>query len=213
MKSTFLSRKTNTSDRRTTLSVSYLVSALAVVGMVACTTTVTPAPDSCGVNSSVVCSSGTGWSCTGDAQPEDTNSGLVCSTDGVGDFCCDQSACAYDSTISCVTGAAGYSCAIGSSPLTRPMRRSFAARRRSRPPTTSTAVTRTRSRRRRGLLARRTRPSPGAPTRPTASPAPERTLRRTTSRGSRAARAWGRLRRPTAASTTEAGRGRLPKVV
>ncbi len=116
MKSTFLSRKTNTSDRRTTLSVSYLVSALAVVGMVACTTTVTPAPDSCGVDSSVVCSSGTGWSCTGDAQPEDTNSGLVCSTDGVGDFCCDQSACAYDSTISCVTGAAGYSCAIGSSP-------------------------------------------------------------------------------------------------
>jgi len=115
MKSTILTHQAKKHDRKLARGAAYVVSFLGVVGLAACTTTVTPAADSCGVDSSVVCSSGTGWSCTGDAQPEDTNPDLVCSTDGVGDFCCDESSCGYDSSVPCVAGA-GYSCAIGASP-------------------------------------------------------------------------------------------------
>jgi hypothetical protein len=71
---------------------------------------------SCSTDSSVSCSSGTGWSCSGDAQPEDSNQDLVCSTDGAGDFCCASSSCGFDPNISCVSGASGYSCAIGAAP-------------------------------------------------------------------------------------------------
>jgi hypothetical protein len=72
----------------------------------------------CSQSSTVSCVAGTtGWTCTGSAQPEDSNSGLVCSTDGAGNYCCSTSTCNYDSSIStCVTGAVGYSCATGAQP-------------------------------------------------------------------------------------------------
>jgi hypothetical protein len=58
-----------------------------------------------------------GWSCTGSAQPEDYNIDLVCSSDGVGNYCCSTSTCSYDPNVStCVTGAIGYSCTVGAQP-------------------------------------------------------------------------------------------------
>jgi hypothetical protein len=42
---------------------------------------------------------------------------LVCSTDGVGAFCCVSSSCSYDATVAgCASGSVGYSCALGSAP-------------------------------------------------------------------------------------------------
>jgi hypothetical protein len=91
-----------------------------LVGVAGCTasaSTSATTSGSCSVDSSVTCSSGTGWSCSGSAQPQDTNSDIVCSTDGTGDFCCASSSCSYDSTVvGCQSGSVGYSCASGSAP-------------------------------------------------------------------------------------------------
>jgi hypothetical protein len=90
-------------------------------GLAGCTATAsastTTSSSSCAVDSSVSCTSGTGWSCSGDAQPQDSNTDLVCSTDGTGDFCCASSSCSYDATVQgCQSGSVGYSCASGSAP-------------------------------------------------------------------------------------------------
>jgi hypothetical protein len=89
-------------------------------GLAGCTASAsvsTTSSSSCAVDSSVSCSSGTGWSCSGGAQPQDSNTDLVCSTDGSGDFCCASSSCSYDSTVQgCQSGSVGYSCASGSAP-------------------------------------------------------------------------------------------------
>jgi hypothetical protein len=95
---------------------------LLVVAAVGCTATVTTNPpppgDSCSMASLGCVAGTTGWTCTGPgAQPEDYNQDLVCSTDGVGNYCCATSTCSYDPSITtCVTGAVGYSCATGANP-------------------------------------------------------------------------------------------------
>jgi hypothetical protein len=94
----------------------YVGSLLGFLGVVACTATATigPAGSSCSTDSSLSCVTGTtGYSCTGSAQPEDSNSDLVCSTDGAGDFCCSTSTCSYSSSVSCPGGGTGYSCTTG----------------------------------------------------------------------------------------------------
>lgn len=88
-----------------------------LVGAAGCTASASTSGGSCSTDSSVSCSSGTGWSCSGSAQPQDTNSDIVCSTDGAGDFCCASSSCSYDSSVvGCQSGSVGYSCASGSAP-------------------------------------------------------------------------------------------------
>lgn len=84
----------------------------------ACTVSSNSPPDECSTSSDVSCATGTGWTCTGSAQPEDANSDLVCSTDGVGDFCCISGGmCNYDANVTgCEPGTVGYSCASGSPP-------------------------------------------------------------------------------------------------
>jgi hypothetical protein len=96
-----------------------LLLAVAAGGCTATVTTNPPPPgDTCSM-ASLACVTGTqGWTCTGPgAQPEDYNTDLVCSTDGVGDYCCSTSTCSYDASVpGCVTGAVGYSCAVGATP-------------------------------------------------------------------------------------------------
>jgi hypothetical protein len=97
-----------------------LTTALLATGCsVTTNTTTTPPPggSDCSEDSSVSCSTGMGWSCTGSSQPEDSNSGLVCSNDvGTGQFCCVSSSCNYDATVTgCASGTTGYSCATGDS--------------------------------------------------------------------------------------------------
>lgn len=80
-----------------------------------CTVTATTSSSGCMTDSTVSCSAGTGYSCTGSAQPEDSDPGLVCNTDGAGDFCCSSSSCNYDPNVTgCESGTQGYSCATGS---------------------------------------------------------------------------------------------------
>ena len=75
---------------------------------------------SCTLNSAS-CSSSTGtsvgYSCTGTAQPEQSNPNLICNTNGAGDYCCDasgNSTCAYDPYVTgCESGTLGYSCNTG----------------------------------------------------------------------------------------------------
>jgi hypothetical protein len=100
------------------LSIRQIVTGLAVVGglvlATACSTTVSSSGSPCSPDSSVACSVGDGWSCDGSAQPEDTNSDLLCSADqGSGQFCCIASSCGYDSSVDCPGGGIGYSCAAG----------------------------------------------------------------------------------------------------
>jgi hypothetical protein len=120
--SSFSSDKRATSSRRSVTGArasACVALFLGLVGVSACTATATISPpaDSCSSDSSVSCVSGSqGYSCTGSAQPEDTNGDLVCSTDGVGDYCCSTSTCSYDSSVACVSGAIGYSCATGAEP-------------------------------------------------------------------------------------------------
>jgi hypothetical protein len=102
------------------LHVVQTVPLLLAVAAVGCTATVTtnpppPPADTCSM-ANVGCVSGSqGWTCTGPgAQPEDYQQGIVCSTDGSDNYCCANSSCSYDATITtCVTGAVGYSCAAG----------------------------------------------------------------------------------------------------
>jgi hypothetical protein len=76
------------------------------------------AAGSCSADSSVSCTTGTGYSCSGSAQPEDSTANIVCSTDGAGNFCCVAGgACGYDPSVTgCVSGSVGYSCTSGSQP-------------------------------------------------------------------------------------------------
>jgi hypothetical protein len=67
----------------------------------------------CTTDLSVVCAVGSGWSCSGAAQPQDFESDLFCSTDENGSFCCSSSPCAYDPGVNCSGGATGYSCLSG----------------------------------------------------------------------------------------------------
>lgn len=100
----------------------YVASFLGLLGLAACTTTVTATPQNgCSTDGSVSCSSGaTGYSCSGSSQPEDTDQNLVCSTDqGTGEFCCyADSSCSYDGTVTggCESGAYGYSCTGSAAP-------------------------------------------------------------------------------------------------
>ncbi len=76
--------------------------------------------DSCGVDSTLACTSGTGYSCSGSANPMDTDSSLTCSQDtGAGTFCCTSGGggCQQDSSVTgCVDGSTGYSCDSGTTP-------------------------------------------------------------------------------------------------
>src|ERR1039458_275268 len=93
------------------LCLAPLVFPLLVTG---CTVNATTPAASCSLNSNVVCTNGvgTGYSCTGSAQPEQYNPDLLCNTNGVGDFCCvTSSTCSYNANVvGCVSGATGYSC-------------------------------------------------------------------------------------------------------
>ena len=66
------------------------------------------------------CNNGGGiaYTCDGDARPEQTYTGIICNTNGAGDYCCiTSSTCSYDAAVTgCVTGAYGYSCAVGENP-------------------------------------------------------------------------------------------------
>jgi hypothetical protein len=96
------------------LGAALLMILAGAAGCTASATASTTTSGGCQVDSSVNCSSGTGWSCSGDSQPEDVNTDLVCSTDGTGDFCCASSSCSYDSSVTgCTGGSVGYSCASG----------------------------------------------------------------------------------------------------
>lgn len=71
----------------------------------------------CNADSSVVCSSGGGYTCSGSDTPGQDFSGLVCGQgsdngDGTTSYCCSSasSSCAQDGTVSCTGGAAGYAC-------------------------------------------------------------------------------------------------------
>jgi hypothetical protein len=88
-----------------------LAAVLSFLGIAGCSVQAS----TCNVDSSLACVSGaTGYSCTGDAQPEDSRSDLICSTDnGAGQYCCYSSSCSYDSSVPCSYGA-GYSCDTGS---------------------------------------------------------------------------------------------------
>lgn len=93
-----------------------LVGLLAGAGGCTASATVTTSNGSCAADSSVSCSAGDGWSCSGSAEPQDDNADLVCSADqGTGEFCCFTSMCGYDSSVSCSGGAIGYSCPSGDS--------------------------------------------------------------------------------------------------
>jgi hypothetical protein len=94
---------------------------IGVVSLAGCvvstSTSTTTTTRGCAVDSSVSCAFGTGWSCPGSEQPQDTMQDLVCSTDGAGDFCCASSSCSYDGAVAgCTSGSVGYRCVSGSAP-------------------------------------------------------------------------------------------------
>jgi hypothetical protein len=71
--------------------------------------------DSCGSDPSVICSgTGMGYSCTGGRV--ESIPGQVCTTDGIGDFCCYPTACSPDPNVDCGASAAGYSCGADADP-------------------------------------------------------------------------------------------------
>ncbi len=76
--------------------------------------------DSCGVDNTLSCQTGTGYSCTGSANPMDADPSLTCSQDtGAGTFCCTSGGggCQQDPSVAgCVDGSVGYSCDAGTTP-------------------------------------------------------------------------------------------------
>ncbi len=125
MNSTFASHAQPSNDRtaskrRLLRHAAIVASLVGLLGLAACTTTVTTGATGGGCNpdGNVACSSGTGYSCSGASQPEDTDGNLVCSADqGTGEFCCvADSACSYSASVSCVGGAIGYSCSGATPP-------------------------------------------------------------------------------------------------
>jgi hypothetical protein len=96
-----------------------LASLLLLFAVGGCSVTVQPNQPaaSCSANSNLVCTAGTsGYSCTGDGNPEQFTADLVCSPDttGAGDFCCATSTCMFDPGVGgCVSGTDPYSCAAG----------------------------------------------------------------------------------------------------
>jgi hypothetical protein len=67
------------------------------------------------------CATGTPFTCTGTATPVQTNPSFTCTTDGTGDYCCNpntttNSACATNTSLSCVSGTSGWSCTGTSQP-------------------------------------------------------------------------------------------------
>lgn len=78
----------------------------------------------CAVDTSVSgCQEGTGFSCTGNDTPDQSDSSLVCSAPTANgnkqEYCCipyDQSACMQDTTVMCMSGSIGFSCTGGATP-------------------------------------------------------------------------------------------------
>jgi hypothetical protein len=96
--------------------VAYVGSLVGLFGIAACTTTATlgQGTGACGLDTSLTCEPGTeGYSCTGVAEPQDSNSSLLCNTDGAGDYCCVTTECSTSDTVPCAAGDTGYSCSIG----------------------------------------------------------------------------------------------------
>jgi hypothetical protein len=88
---------------------------LFVATMSACSVNATvTTTDSCTSDPTLVCGGGTGYSCTGGRVQ--SIPGQVCSTDGVGDFCCYVTSCQPDPRVICGASADGYSCAAGDDP-------------------------------------------------------------------------------------------------
>jgi hypothetical protein len=87
---------------------------LSILGMAGCSNDTS----TCNTDPSLACAYGSGWTCSGVAQPEDNHPDLVCSADnGAGQYCCVSSgnSCTYDPSVPCSHGA-GYSCNAGDSP-------------------------------------------------------------------------------------------------
>jgi hypothetical protein len=103
------------------VSLAAIATQLAMSGCTASasgTVSASTASGSCVASSSVSCTTGSGYSCSGSAQPEDTTANLVCSTDSAGNFCCvSGGTCGYDANVvGCESGSVGYSCTSGSQP-------------------------------------------------------------------------------------------------
>jgi hypothetical protein len=120
---------------RETFSMNYartlrVLASLALVGVLGaggagCTATATAGP-TCGIDDTVPCSQGQGFSCTGGDQPEDSDPSLVCSYGVSGNagsvlYCCLHAApnttCGPDSTVNgCAPGSFGFSCSDATEP-------------------------------------------------------------------------------------------------
>lgn len=106
---------------------SLVLSVAAAVGGTGCTVSAPVAP-SCGVDDTVSCSDGVGYSCTDGDRPEDSSSSLVCSYGTAGNagatlYCCLHAApasptsCQPDPTVTgCAAGSFGFSCADAAEP-------------------------------------------------------------------------------------------------
>ncbi len=89
-------------------------------GNFCCVATTGTVTGSCTNVLSDVCTNGggTAYRCDGAARPEQTYTGIICNTNGAGDYCCvTSSTCSFDANVSgCVSGSYGYSCAVGDAP-------------------------------------------------------------------------------------------------
>ncbi len=113
---------------------SILVLGVAGLGASGCTASATVSGNAsgCTIDSTVDCSASagsTGYSCSADSAPSDTDSTLSCSdpttmADGSDGYCCiafvaGGSSCAPDETVTgCQAGSFGYSCNTGDNPMT-----------------------------------------------------------------------------------------------
>jgi hypothetical protein len=96
------------------------------LGSTGCSVTPDAPGPTCATDDTVACNDGTGYSCTGSDEPEDSNSSLICSsgTDGNAGstlYCClhavSGTTCGPDSTVAgCAPGSFGFSCADATEP-------------------------------------------------------------------------------------------------
>jgi hypothetical protein len=104
---------------------------LGVAAIAACTASASASAGSgstCAQDSTVTCNDGTGYSCTGNDAPQDSDSSIVCDYGQPGNagsttYCClnqvasSSTSCGYDSTVAgCVPGSFGFSCADANEP-------------------------------------------------------------------------------------------------
>ncbi len=106
------------------LSSVFLLGA-AGLGASGCTVSATLTPSGCSADSTVACVSGSGYTCSADSQPSDTDPTLLCSYgtyngDGTVSYCCGASSptyiCNADPSLLCSGGAIGETCLGGAQP-------------------------------------------------------------------------------------------------